>query len=178
MQPRRAAAVALAIFAEPPHGVVFIERAAHLRHHAGQIGLPGGVADPEDGGDLQRTALREMREEVGVEPERVLFVWTLRDLRPNVSNFHITPYVAIVEPGPLVVDPRETAAVFCVPLSVVVNEVRDGAIRLGALDIQTTLLDYDGRRIWGLTGSILRDFVDSWNEPGSAMRKIIEERLR
>ena len=39
---RRPAAVVLGIFEEPPHGVIFIERAAHLRNHAGQIGLPGG----------------------------------------------------------------------------------------------------------------------------------------
>lgn len=57
---RRAAAVVLPIFAAPPHGVLFVQRAAHLRHHPGQIALPGGGLDPEDEGDLERAALREL----------------------------------------------------------------------------------------------------------------------
>ncbi len=57
---RRPAAVVLGIFEDPPHGVIFIERAAHLRNHAGQIGLPGGGMDAGDEGDLRTTALREM----------------------------------------------------------------------------------------------------------------------
>ena len=60
MSVRRKAAVAVAIMGAPPYGVVFVERAAHLRDHPGQIGLPGGRADPEDGGDLRRTVLREI----------------------------------------------------------------------------------------------------------------------
>jgi 8-oxo-dGTP pyrophosphatase MutT (NUDIX family) len=173
----RKAAVALAIFSAPPHGVVFLERAAHLRHHAGQIGLPGGAMDPEDDGHTERTALREMHEEVGIVPERVRFVWTFPDLHPKVSNFLVTPHVAIVQPGPLLIDPSETAGVFSVPLETVLGEVRDGTMDVGALEIRTTLLDYDGRRIWGLTGHILRMFVDEWNEPLSEMRARIEAGL-
>src|SRR5579875_3454471 len=108
----RPAAVVLAIFSTPPHGIIFLERAAHLRHHAGQIGLPGGGMDAEDGGDLQRTALREMHEEVGIDPARVEFVWKLEAVHPRVSNFLVPPYVAVVQPGPLVIDSNETAAVF------------------------------------------------------------------
>lgn len=177
MSAPRKAAVVLAIFTAPPHGVIFIERAAHLRHHAGQIGLPGGAMDPEDENDARRTALREMEEEVGVAPERVEFVGQLGDLHPRVSNFMVTPFVALVQPGPLVIDPSETAAVFSVPLSTVLEEVREGTMSIGALHIETTLLDYDGRRIWGLTGRILRMFVDDWNQPGSELRARIENRL-
>ncbi len=173
MSEPRKAAVVLAIFSAPPHGVVFLERAAHLRHHAGQIGLPGGAMDPEDENDAQRTALREMEEEVGVAPERVEFVWRFPDLNPRVSNFIVTPYVAVVQPGPLAIDPSETAGVFSVPLVTLLEEVRDGVMDLGAVQIETTLLDYDGRRIWGLTGRVLRMFVDEWNAQQSALRKTV-----
>ena len=70
---RRPAAVVLGIFEAPPHGVIFIERAAHLRNHAGQIGLPGGGKDAGDA-NLEATALREMHEEVAVDPARVTIV--------------------------------------------------------------------------------------------------------
>ena len=176
MAPRKAA-VALCIFSARPHGVIFLERAAHLRHHAGQIGLPGGAMDPEDGGDTHKTALREMQEEVGIAPERAEFVWTFPDLHPRVSNFLVTPHVAIVQPGPLVIDPSETAAVFSVPLETVLAEVREGTMDVGALQIRTTLLDFEGKTIWGLTGHILRMFVDEWARDGSEMRAAIERRL-
>ncbi len=177
MSPPRKAAVVLPIFSAPPHGVVFLERAAHLRHHAGQIGLPGGAMDPEDENDPKRTALREMEEEVGISPERVEFVWRLPELHPRVSNFLVTPFIAVVEAGPLVIDPSETAGVFSVPLTTLIDEVRDGLMDVGAVQIETTLLDYDGRRIWGLTGRVLRMFVDEWNTGGSEMRQRIMQRL-
>jgi 8-oxo-dGTP pyrophosphatase MutT (NUDIX family) len=173
---RRKAAVVMGIFASSPHGVVFIERAAHLRHHAGQIGFPGGAMDESDV-DLQHAALREMEEEVGVTADRVTFVWTLPPVLPSVSNFDVTPFVAILAPGPLQIDATETAGVFTVPLATVLDEVRDGVMDLGTIEVETTLLDYDGKRIWGLTGRVLRTFVDAWNEPESAMRLAIEERL-
>lgn len=132
--------------------------------------------DPEDDGDPKQTALREMEEEVGVVAKRVEFVWTFPQLHPRVSNFIVTPFAAVVEPGPLVIDPSETAAVFSIPLATVLDEVRDGTMDIGALRINTTLLDYDGHRIWGLTGRVLRMFVDEWNAQ-SEMRATIEQRL-
>jgi 8-oxo-dGTP pyrophosphatase MutT (NUDIX family) len=176
MSERRKAAVVMGIFSAPPHGVVFIERAAHLRHHAGQIGFPGGSLDESDR-DLQYAALREMKEEVGVASDRVEFVWTLPHVLPSVSNFDVTPFVAILAPGPLQIDATETAGVFTVPLATVIDEVRDGVMDLGTIEVETTLLDYDGKRIWGLTGRVLRTFVDAWNEPDSEMRAAIEKRL-
>jgi 8-oxo-dGTP pyrophosphatase MutT (NUDIX family) len=175
---RRKAAVVLAIIAQPPYGIIFVERAAHLRSHPGQIGLPGGTEDAMDGGDLHRTALREMEEEVGVASDRVEFVWTLPQLHPRVTPFEVTPFVAVVDPGPLRIDPSETAAVFTVPLASLVEDLREGTIEWGNATIPTTLLHYEGRQIWGLTGRVLRTFVDLWNEESSEMRALIEGRLR
>src|SRR5579872_5527314 len=92
----RRAAVLLAIFADPPHRVIFIERAMHLRHHAGQIGLPGGAADPSDGDDPASTALRELSEELGVDRSRVTVVGTLPELTQSSGRFRVTPVVGIV----------------------------------------------------------------------------------
>ena len=177
MSARRKAAVVLAITSVAPHGVVFIERSKDLRHHAGQIGLPGGAADEVDDDDLKRTALREMHEEVGVISSRVEIVWTLPRVLPSVSNFDVTPYVAMLAPGPLQIDATETVGVFTVPLQTLLDEVRDDMIEMGSFAFETTMLDYDGKRIWGLTGQVLRTFVDEWNAPESAMKAAIEERL-
>ncbi|HEY1429811.1 MAG TPA: CoA pyrophosphatase [Candidatus Tumulicola sp.] len=153
--PRRRAAVVIAIFRTPPHGIVFVERAAHLRDHPGQIGLPGGGVHPEDP-DLAATALRELYEEVGVESGRVTLVDELRVFRQRVANnFDVTPFVAVVEPGELRIDADETAGVFVVPLS-----------RVLAFAGHEDAIEFEGRRIWGLTARILHDFVERWHSGG------------
>jgi len=175
---RRAAAVVLGILTDAPHGVIFIERAPHLRNHAGQIGLPGGGSDPQDGGDLRVTALREMREEVGVASERVRILAELPVVRARVNNYAVTPFVATVTPGELRIDASETVGVFTVPLQTVLRDLRQGTVNIGPIAIETPLLMYGERRIWGLTGNILRTFVDAWNDPQRSLRSEVEAGLR
>jgi 8-oxo-dGTP pyrophosphatase MutT (NUDIX family) len=174
---RRPAAVVLGIFDAPPHGVIFIERAAHLRNHAGQIGLPGGGMDPGDGGDLRVTALREMAEEVSVAPERVTIVGELPAINARVNNYTVTPFVATVAAGDLRVDTTETVGVFTVPLERVVADLREDMVSFGAFKIESPVLDHAEKRIWGLTGHILRAFVAAWNDPENGLRARVEARL-
>ncbi len=174
---RRPAAVVLGIFEEPPHGVIFIERAAHLRNHAGQIGLPGGGMDAGDEGDLRTTALREMWEEVAVEPERVAIVGQLPVINARVNRYAVTPFVATIAPGVLRIDATETVGVFTVPLERVVRDLHQDHVEVGAFRIETPVLDHGNKRIWGLTGHILRAFVAAWNDPQSGLRSSVEARL-
>ena len=174
---RRPAAVVLGILEAPPHGVIFIERAAHLRNHAGQIGLPGGGMDPGDAGDLRVTALREMAEEVGVAAERVTIVGELPAINARVNNYTVTPFVATVAGGDLRVDATETVGVFTVPVERVVNDLRQDMVSVGAFKIESPVLDHAEKRIWGLTGHILRAFVAAWNDPENGLRERVEARL-
>jgi 8-oxo-dGTP pyrophosphatase MutT (NUDIX family) len=182
MQPnpgRRTAAVAFAILNAPPHGVIFTERAGHLRDHPGQIALPGGSIDPADGGDLRRTALRELWEEVGVTAERVTIVGELPMVRQTrANNFDVTPFVVTVAPGPLTIDGTETAAVFTIPLAIVIEELTHGTVAVGEVSVETHLLDYESRRVWGLTGQILRKFVDAWTDTANPLRAAVEAQLK
>lgn len=162
---RRQAAVVIGIFRNAPHGVIFVERAAHLRDHPGQIGLPGGSVHPEDA-DLQATALRELYEEVGIEPVRVTIVEKLPMFSQRmVNNFDVTPFVAVIEPGELRIDSSETAGVFTVPLETLVGEgLREGSVDHDGLRVPSLVLDYEGYRIWGFTARILETFVLQWKE--------------
>ena len=172
---RRTAAVALAFSSAPPHGAIFIERAASLRDHPGQIALPGGSVDPVDEGDLRRTALRELWEEVGVAASRVTIVGRLPMVRQTrANNFDVTPFVAAVEPGPLTIDGSETAAVFTIPLETIVAELTHGTVAVGDVSVETHLLDFESRRVWGLTAMVLRSFVDAWRNPEDPLRAALE----
>ena len=64
-------AAVLILIGDGPDGpeIMFVERAAGMRTHAGQIAFPGGAAEDGDH-DLADTALREAAEETGVDRER------------------------------------------------------------------------------------------------------------
>jgi 8-oxo-dGTP pyrophosphatase MutT (NUDIX family) len=88
----RAAAVALAIVGDEEGRACFLltRRAAGLRRHAGQWALPGGRLDPEE--EPVAAALRELREEVGLELDPGVVVGVLDDY-PTRSGYRITPVV-------------------------------------------------------------------------------------
>ena len=175
----RRGAVLLPILASPPFGVLFVERARHLRRHPGQIGLPGGIFDAADDEDPERAALRELREEVGVPADLVSVVGRLPDVEQWMNRFIITPMVGTLDPETrFAVDGEEIAGVFVVPLA---ELVAAGAV-YEDLEIGETrgkpmyAFDFEGRHIWGLTGRILKSFVDAWSVPHSPLRGAIEAR--
>lgn len=171
------AAVILAIFADPPHGVVFVERAAHLRRNAGQIGLPGGIADPADGADAANTALRELREEIGVGAQRVRVVGRLAELHQASTDLSVTPIVGVLAPHtPLTIDQVETTGAFTIPLAAIVarGAIREDPAVSIAAGRTMYALDYDGHHIWGLTAKMLKTFADAWNAEDSELRRSVE----
>ncbi|HEV8021334.1 MAG TPA: CoA pyrophosphatase [Candidatus Lustribacter sp.] len=178
--PRRPAAVVIPIFANPPYEVVFIERATHLRRHAGQIAFPGGAVDDEDDGDLTRAALRELEEEIGIPPAAVAIVGQLAMIPQARNIFNVTPFVGIIAPGtPLVVDQNEASAAHRVPLGALVapGAVHPGAELREGLRIKTPVFDYGALHVWGLTGNILDEFVRRYHAPDAGLRTAIEARL-
>jgi 8-oxo-dGTP pyrophosphatase MutT (NUDIX family) len=178
--PRRPAAVVIPIYASDPHDVVFIERAGHLRRHAGQIAFPGGAVDAADGGDHARAALRELHEEIGIPPAAVTIVGRLADVRQRRNVFNVTPFVAIVAAGtPLTLDRNEVFAVHRVPLSAVLaaGAVHPGIEHIDDRRVETIHFDYGTMHVWGLTGNILHAFVQRYGDAESPLRAAIDAQL-
>jgi 8-oxo-dGTP pyrophosphatase MutT (NUDIX family) len=158
--PRLAAALCLLFPDENGDAyIVLTERPSGDLRHAGQISLPGGRIDPGD--DFPNgTALREAREEVGLDPEvaGVEVVGTLDVVDVRVSGFLLTPVVATARRLPaLTPDPREVASIVLAPLSAflpgapvdVVEADRDGfRLRYGAYPVL-------GHHVWGATARVL-----------------------
>jgi 8-oxo-dGTP pyrophosphatase MutT (NUDIX family) len=145
-------------------------RASTLQHHAGQAAFPGGACDPGDDGPVT-TALREAREETGIDPRRLYPLVTMEKTFIAPSGFHVVPVLAYSpDPGPVdVVDPAETAVVARVPVRAFINPdnrltvYRDARSRrwAGPAFLLNEML------VWGFTGQVISAMLDvaGWAQP-------------
>jgi 8-oxo-dGTP pyrophosphatase MutT (NUDIX family) len=98
-QDARAAAVVTLLYPAANHWrFPVVLRPANLVHHAGQIGLPGGVVEP--GETSEQAALRELEEELGVPPTHVHTIGQLSQLYVYGTNFLVTPWLAWMHERP------------------------------------------------------------------------------
>jgi 8-oxo-dGTP pyrophosphatase MutT (NUDIX family) len=157
------AAVLLPLYGWPEEpGLVFTERRADMRRHAGEISFPGGRRD-EDDADLAATALREAQEEIALDPAAVELAGALPPTSTFVTGYLIHPFVGLVpHPGKLglVPNPAEVETVLTLSL----DSLREGyamrrLIRRG-IPIHTPTYEVDGHFIWGATARILGDLLE------------------
>jgi 8-oxo-dGTP pyrophosphatase MutT (NUDIX family) len=155
------AAVLLPMYGHPDEpGLVFTERRADLRRHAGEISFPGGRQD-HPGEDLRTTALREAHEEIGLSPDAVDVVGALPPVGTFVTGYKVHPFVGLIPHGlPFDPNPHEVAAMLLFSL----EELREGfamrrLVRRG-LPIRTPTYVVGEHLIWGATARILGELLD------------------
>jgi 8-oxo-dGTP pyrophosphatase MutT (NUDIX family) len=138
-------------------GLILTRKAGGLRRHAGQVAFPGGKVDAGDASPLA-AALREAREEIGLDPAAVEVLGEI-DGHETATGFAITPYVGIVAPGfRPVPDGIEVEAAFEVPFDFLMDPANH---RTGSRVWQGHLRHYyempwQGHNIWGATARILK----------------------
>ena len=139
--------------------VVLTERVTRGGHHSGEVSFPGGRAETGDA-DLAATALREAAEEVALDAAvaNVRVIGELERFWIPVSNYEVTPVLALAERRPiLVASPDEVASILTpkvadflpdAPMEIVERTIRDWPIRYGAYDVE-------GLSVWGATARVL-----------------------
>ena len=138
-----------------------ILRPASMVHHAGQISLPGGGTDP--GETAETCALRELHEELGVDPNAVTVLGSLPPLFVYASNFVVRPFVAIGTERPAFCpNPREVEELLELPLSHLMDERNHAThtIVRGRLSFRAPCIEFGGRHIWGATALILGELLE------------------
>ena len=141
--------------------VLFTRRNPHLRNHAGQVSFPGGAIDPGDI-DAVAAALRETREETGIDEARVDPFGYL-DCLDTVSGYCVTPVTGFVRNDyALRLHEDEVDEVFEVPLEFILepSTLRRERFLWAGREREVFAFDWEGRRIWGATAAILKNLID------------------
>jgi 8-oxo-dGTP pyrophosphatase MutT (NUDIX family) len=159
----RPAAVAVPVVVDPDPAVLFVERAAHLREHAGEVGFPGGKPESSDQ-DLLATALRETEEEVGLSQALLQPLGTLSPCPVRHMRYLIHPFVVVVSADAIpVAASEEVARVLRLPLEPLLDgsrRVRATPVRWGGEPGLARHLDLDGALLWGATAAIFFELLD------------------
>ena len=159
------AAVLIGLMDDPKNGLSLLltRRTTNLKHHAGEISLPGGSFDEDQDINIQSTALREAKEEIGLSSEQTEI---LGFLEPQISlgtGFIVTPIIAHIESSfvPLI-DTNEVEELFSVPLSFFTNNNNLNHEHRIFDQIKWSVYSYhyEDYLIWGLTAQIIRKFCN------------------
>lgn len=140
--------------------LVLTKRAQGLNHHRGQVAFPGGRVDAGDAGELE-AALREAREEIGIDPAHVRVLGRL-DQVTAAYNFVVTPFVGVIPSSyEFRLNAAETEAVFAVPIRTLLDPTRVSiADRLSSHGEPVYHFYYKDWDIWGATARIIVQFLD------------------
>lgn len=141
--------------------VLLTQRSADLKHHAGQISFPGGRMEEADA-DIEVTALRETREEIGIAEEEVAIIGYLETM-PTVTGYAVTPVVGLVDGlVDLDIDRTEVEYAFEVPLPFLLDPAnhRQVAREWQGLSFSMVEFHFEGQRIWGATAQMLMRFIN------------------
>ena len=163
----RTAAVAL-LLVEGQTGLaaLFIKRAVRTGDPwSGQISLPGGRREPADA-DLLATAMRETREEVGVDLTRVERLGQLNDMNPRTPTLppiYVRPFVFALATLPvLTTSVEEVQRAFWVPLARFAEPGVRRDFTLTVAGVERTFPAYalGDDVIWGMTERIITPFIE------------------
>jgi 8-oxo-dGTP pyrophosphatase MutT (NUDIX family) len=167
--PKRRAAGVLVLFylrAERLHLLLF-RRTERVPTHKGQVAFPGGSREEVDG-NLEETAMREAREELGVDTDRVVRLGALKPFDTFVSNFMVSPFCGwLVDPDPIFeAQPFEVEDVLEVPVDALRLQANRHRGRVPGFNVPIPLpyFKIDNTIIWGATGGIVEELIEALDE--------------
>jgi 8-oxo-dGTP pyrophosphatase MutT (NUDIX family) len=131
--------------------------------HGGQLAFPGGTREASDASPLE-TALREAREEIGLDPESVQILEALPEIETHTTDFRIAPFLARVTPPPRWTPAaREIAEVLEVRLAELARpEARGESVETFAAWPAPRRIPYlraGGHRLWGASYRIVEPLI-------------------
>ncbi|MEM7336549.1 MAG: CoA pyrophosphatase [Chloroflexota bacterium] len=142
--------------------IALTKRRDDLNTHGGQISFPGGRQD--EGERLMETAVRETEEEIGVRPDEITLVGSLKQVYIPPSDFHVHPFVGWVTANKKPhFQPSESEVSEIIEASVLslldpnLRQTVKRKFRGNVYDVP--YFDIQGHQVWGATAVMLNEFI-------------------
>lgn len=169
--PRRSAVLVLIVGGGIGDARILLEERSHtMRAQPAQFALPGGRAEPEDADDTA-TALREAREETGLDPADVRVLGAFAPIPMPFRDATVSPVLAWAPAPPALgaLDPAEVESLLWAPLTGHGSLTDPAVHRIGVLDGRATGVAFDlpgDAFVWGFTAMILDAVLGGLDLPG------------
>ena len=140
--------------------IIYTLRSSKLSTHSGEVSFPGGKRDEIDA-SLEKTALREANEEIGLNVNDAKFLGRL-DYLVSRHNIEVNPIVFSINKEPQFVPNEEIEAVFTVPISFLINKknLQKDIVEKHGKRWLVPQWQYKNFKIWGLTAMITTNFLN------------------
>ncbi|MEA1967205.1 MAG: CoA pyrophosphatase [Thermodesulfobacteriota bacterium] len=140
--------------------ILFIQK-ADLKGYPwrNQMAFPGGHADPEDA-SREATALRELKEEMGISEDNVDVIGSLGHFQ-TINNRDIEAFIGIWDQKEKIkIDSAEIARTFCIPVNHLIKTHKEKNLAHRLPDIHELTYPYEDVVIWGVTAKIIHHFLE------------------
>ncbi|GAN03471.1 nudix hydrolase 3 [Mucor ambiguus] len=141
--------------------ILFTVRNINMRTHSGEISFPGGKTDESDS-STQFTALRETKEEIGIDAESIDILGCYSALPNKTGSLKVYPYVGFIKDQVDLTkfNPDEVSSVFTLPIDYLIQpevrqlkQFRESKMKYTEFKVPDHI---EGeKQIWGLTSFIL-----------------------
>jgi len=151
------------VFEDNEWHLLYTRRSSNVASHQNEVSFPGGSFENQDI-DLERTALRETFEEIGIKPDAISIIGAL-DYSLTITGFKVYPFVGILKwPTILKINTREVHSVFTIPISWLLDpknyyESDYFNPTFGNRKV-IHYQEFKGEHLWGYTARLTQQFLE------------------
>ena len=135
------------------------KRTEDVEHHKGQISLPGGIRENNE--TLEKTAVRETKEEVGIDPNTIMNLGSLTPFFIPVTGYIVHPFIGWCKEKPSTqVHDVEVNQLFSVSITKLMDEkiLQTEEWNIRGYDAIVPYYNFGKCKVWGATAAILSEF--------------------
>ena len=135
------------------------KRTEDVEHHKGQISLPGGIRENDE--SLNETALRETKEEVGIDSTKIIISGSLTPFFIPVTGYIVHPFIGWCKEKPSTkIHDVEVNQLFSVSITELMDEkiLQTEEWNIRGYDAIVPYYNFEKCKVWGATAAILSEF--------------------
>ena len=135
------------------------KRTEDVEHHKGQISLPGGIRENNE--SLNETALRETKEEVGIDSTKIIISGSLTPFFIPVTGYIVHPFIGWCKEKPSTkIHDVEVNQLFSVSITELMDEkiLQTEQWNIRGYDAIVPYYNFGKCKVWGATAAILSEF--------------------